>query len=80
MPAYLKTQFIFIDLGHPDFLHSFFSSICFHLENKKWGSRFPKIMNGLYTGLLKNNDFDEALEELKEIESSLEKVSSKNAI
>jgi hypothetical protein len=48
-------------------LMSFFATIALRLENNKWGSRFTKIMNGLYNGKLFIKDRKEALEALNEI-------------
>lgn len=40
-------------VGAASFLHAFFSTVCFRLENNKWGSRFPRLMNDLYGGRLR---------------------------
>ena len=42
-------------VGTSDLLHSFFANIAYHLENKNWGSKFPKIMNELYLLTLFNH-------------------------
>lgn len=64
-------KFYWFQIGTGDFLHSFFSTVAFNLENKKWGSRFPIIMNKLYQGKLEVEDVDKAIEELKVIQKEL---------
>lgn len=32
------------EIGHPDFFHSFFSTISYHLEPNGWGSKYPILM------------------------------------
>lgn len=59
-------------IGHGDFLHSFFSTVAYHLENKKWGSRFPVIMNELYQGKVSRGHIDKAIEELGIIKKELQ--------
>lgn len=39
---------VFYNIGTEDFVHSFFSTIAYRLENNNWGSRFPLLMNKLY--------------------------------
>lgn len=58
-------------IGRGDFLHSFFSTICYHLENKRWGSRFPCLMEDLYQGELDFEDVDLARKELAQIREEL---------
>ena len=53
-------------------MHSFFSSVAYHLENGDWGSRFPVIMNELYQGKIKREDMDNAIEELNVIRKELQ--------
>lgn len=59
-------------IGHGDFLHSFFSTVAYNLENKKWGSRFPVIMNELYQGKADPGHIDKAIEELGIIKKELQ--------
>lgn len=59
-------------IGHGDFLHSFFSTVAYNLENKKWGSRFPVIMNELYQGEASPEHIDKAIEELGSIKKELQ--------
>jgi hypothetical protein len=71
----LKVGPIFYKIGTGDFLHSFFSTIAYNLENKKWGSRFPLLMNDLYYKTLSVDKIDEALAELKTIQEELKEYS-----
>lgn len=47
-----KVKFYWYQIGSGDFLHAFFSTVAYNLENMKWGSRFPVIMKELYQGHL----------------------------
>lgn len=71
----LKVGPIFYKIGTGDFLHSFFSTIAYNLENKKWGSRFPLLMNDLYYKTLSVDKIDEAIGELKIIQEELKEYS-----
>jgi 2,3-bisphosphoglycerate-dependent phosphoglycerate mutase len=63
------------EIGSSDFLHSFFSTVFVRLENNRWGSRFPVLMNHLYTGNLSTELSSEAKEELKKIKFELAEFS-----
>jgi len=67
-------------LGSGDFLYCFFSNICFHLENKRWGSKFPLLMNNLHNGKLELKDIEKAKEELKDVEEQFLSMKSSIAI
>lgn len=64
-------SFNYYQIGSADFLHSFFSTVAYHLENKKWGSRYPFIMNRLYQGELSAEEISSAINELEEIQKRL---------
>jgi hypothetical protein len=59
------------EIGSSSFLHAFFSNICFHLENKKWGRKYPYLMKILYKGKFPYGDAPFALGELKETKLKL---------
>lgn len=67
--------FYWYQVGTGDFLHSFFSTIAYNLENKKWGSRFPIIMNEFYNGSISTIHIDEALDEINVITNELKTLS-----
>ncbi|MBK1895149.1 immunity 70 family protein [Chryseobacterium paridis] len=67
----LKVGPIFYKIGTGSFLHSFFSTIAYNLENNKWGSRFPLLMNELYYKTLTVDHIDGAIDELKTIQKEL---------
>lgn len=71
MAVGLKVKFYWYQIGTGDFLHSFFSTIAYNLESKKWGSRFPNVMNEIYQGKISSEKIDEAVEELKIIREEL---------
>ena len=58
-------------IGTADFLHSFFSTVCGRLENGKWGSRYPHLMNELYQGTLPAEHLAAGTEELAQIKREL---------
>ena len=58
------------EIGTPDFLHAFFSTISAHCDEGGWGSRFPHLFS-LYRGRLQASDAAEALRELREAHSQL---------
>ena len=64
-------NFFWFEVGTGDFLHSFFSTIAYRLEDGKWGTRFPFMMRQLYVGELKNEDIRFARLELKWIREGL---------
>lgn len=73
-------QFYWYQIGSGDFFHSFFSTVAYHLENKKWGSRFPVIMNKLYQGRINCSDADNAINELNIIKKELQDFSPDKVI
>ena len=71
MAVGIKVKYYWYQVGNGEFFHSFFSNIAYHLENKKWGSRFPIIMGRLYQGEMNLEDVDEAIKELYTIKKEL---------
>jgi len=71
MAVGFKVKFYWYQIGHADFLQAFFSTVAYHLENEKWGSRFPVIMNELYSGKIESGNVDKALKELLIIKREL---------
>lgn len=80
MAVGFKVKFYWYQIGHGDFLHSFFSTIAYNLENEKWGSRFPVIMNKLYQGKIERENTDKALEELSIIKKELQALSPEKIV
>ena len=80
MAVGFKVKYYWYQIGHGDFLHSFFSSVAYRLENGDWGSRFPVIMNELYQGKIKREDMDNAIEELNVIRKELQAFSPDKVI
>lgn len=76
----LKVDFLLYEIGTPQFLHSFFSTICYNLENEKWGSEFPIFMGEFYQGDLSFENVKKALEELKTIHNLLKECSIHNVV
>lgn len=71
---------IFSEIGSGDFLHSFFSTISFHLEPKGWGSRFPELMNQLYQGKLEPTKAKKALNDAQTIKEELKNLPSERVV
>lgn len=73
MAVGFKVKYYWCQIGNGEFLHAFFSTICFRLENKQWGSKYPYLMNELYQGELKRNHIENAVKELKRVKKELRK-------
>lgn len=71
----IKVDFLWFSVGTDDFFHSFFSTICIDLEKGEWGSKFPIIMNELYSGNLSLDKLKDAQNELEEIKQEFSKLS-----
>ena len=67
-------------IGGGDFLHAFFSTVCGRLENEKWGSKYPYIMQELYQGELSAEHLQQAAEELVQIEKGLTQLAPNQVI
>jgi len=80
MAVGFKVKYFWYHIGSGEFLHSFFSTVCYNLEESKWGSRFPNIMSELYAGELKNENIDSAIKELNCIKAELTKISKDKVI
>ena len=70
MTAFTVKYYIYT-IDTADFLHAFFSTVCGRLENGKWGSRFPHLMNELYQGVLPVKHLAAGTEELSQIKQEL---------
>ncbi|EGT3799795.1 immunity 70 family protein [Clostridioides difficile] len=66
-----KVKYYWFQIGSEDFLFSFFSTVAYNLENQKWGTKFPVIMNELYQGELKSTSIPMAIKELGSIKQGL---------
>lgn len=75
MAVGFKVKFYWYQVGSGDFLHSFFSTIAYNLEEKKWGSKYPVIMNEFYQGKLTSDKVKDAIEEVKDIQKKLKNFS-----
>ena len=75
-----KGKYYWFQLGSEDFLFSFFSTVAYNLENKKWGTKFPVIMNELYLGELNSSRIPEAINELEQMKQGLAKYSPNKVI
>lgn len=75
-----KVKYYWFQIGSEDFLFSFFSTVAYNLENKKWGTKFPVIMNELYLGELNSSRIPEAINELEQMKQGLAKYSPNKVI
>ena len=71
MATAFTVKYYMYTIGTADFLNAFFSTICGRLENGKWGSRFPHLMNELYQGVLPVKHLAAGTEELSQIKQEL---------
>ena len=73
-------KFYMYPIGTSDFLHAFFSTVCGRLENGKWGSRYPYLMNELYQGMLSAEHLEAGAEELAQIKQALARFAPNQVI
>lgn len=64
MPLGLHAADVTWEVGSPDLLHAFFSTITVRLEPLGWGTRFPALMHELYQGELREDRVETAFSEL----------------
>ncbi|WIY63089.1 Imm70 family immunity protein [Bacillus arachidis] len=69
-----KVDIFFYQAGHPDFVHSFFSTISYHCEPDGWGTKYPLLMKDLYFENLKWENASKALKNVEEIRETLSKI------
>lgn len=80
MAVGFKVKYYWYQVGHGDFLHSFFSTISYHLEQNGWGTEYPFLLNELYNGKLENKNIDNAINELEAIIKKLQDFSPSQVI
>ena len=80
MAVGFRIDFLWYQIGHGDFLHSFFSTICYRLEDGQWGERYPYLMNKLYQGNLDWEDVKYAKKELEDVKEKLKKFEPSNVV
>ncbi|MEA1880586.1 MAG: Imm70 family immunity protein [Campylobacterota bacterium] len=71
------------EFGYSETLYSWFSTICYRLEDGEWGSRFPVVMNDLYYNEENGVGYDKLetfKEEIKIIKSKFSKLTPNEAI
>ncbi|PDZ94056.1 hypothetical protein CON36_35845 [Bacillus cereus] len=80
MATGFKADFLWYRLGTADFVHSFFSTISFHLEKEGWGTRYPHLMKELYNGRLEFRNIPNAIKEAKEAREKLKLFSPSEVV
>lgn len=81
MSVGFQVENILEEVGTHDFLHAFFSTISYHLEPGGWGTKYPTLMNELYTnGRLDTSQSLSALSEVTEIRELLQAYSPSQVI
>lgn len=70
----IEVGYSWFQIGRSDYFDSFFSTIAYYLENKKWGSEFPAVMRKMYAGKLTPDDAKLARNELLKIQEKLGKL------
>ncbi|MFJ5771359.1 immunity 70 family protein [Psychrobacillus sp. NPDC093180] len=80
MAVGFKVKYYWYQVGCGDFLHSFFSTISYHLEENGWGTEYPFLLNELYSGKLENKNIDIAINELEIIKNKLKNYNPSQVI
>lgn len=80
MTVGFKVKYYWYQVGHGDYLHSFFSTISYHLEINGWGTEYSFLLNELYDGKLENKNIDSAITELEAIKKKLQYYSPSQVI
>lgn len=80
MAVGFSVDYFWYQVGSGEFLHAFFSTIAYNLENGKWGSRYPIIMRKLYQGEIESKDINSAIKELEEIRRLLQRISPEKVV
>ena len=80
MSVAITVKYYLFQIGTSDFLHSFFSTVAYNLEDGIWGSKYPFLMKELYSGRLNNKNVGLAMEELVIIKEKLSGISVKNVV
>jgi len=69
------------EVGAASFLHSFFSTISYHLEPRGWGTKYPELMTELHdTGQLSQEHASKVITDLHEIRAQLSRLSPERII
>ena len=68
------------EIGSASFFTAFFSTIVVRLENGRWGSRFPVVMNQLYNGQVAPDHAANAKRELQSIRTELRQFSPADVV
>ena len=74
---------VWAEFGYSETLYSWFSTICYRLENQEWGSRFPITMNCLYydeKNGVEYQNLNKFEKEIKEIKEEFHKLTLDDAI
>ncbi|MCU5722761.1 immunity 70 family protein [Bacillus cereus] len=80
MATGFKVDVIWYRLGTSDFVHSFFSTISYHLEKEGWGTKYPHLMKELYSGRLPFENISKAIGEAKEVHEKLKMFSPSEVV
>lgn len=67
MTVAFKQENVITEVGPESILHAFFSTLTMLLEPDGVGTKFPKLMNGLYQGRLQESDAKQALIEVQRV-------------
>lgn len=71
------------EFGYSETLYSWFSTICYLLEDNDWGSKYPLVMGKFYFDEnegIPHNRVEEFKKELEDIENEFKTIESKKAI
>ena len=76
----IQVGFLWYEIGTASFLTSWFSTVNYHLENKKWGRKYPIIMNDFYQGRVPYSLVKQLKKEVLETKEKLKKYKPSQVI
>jgi hypothetical protein len=80
MAVGFRVKYYWYQVGHGDLLHSFFSTVSYHLEPEGWGTKYPLLLNKLYNGKLEYKYVEGAIKEIEDIQQKLKDYSPSQII
>jgi 2,3-bisphosphoglycerate-dependent phosphoglycerate mutase len=76
----VKVGHFWYEIGTGDFFNSWFSTINYHLEGRKWGAKFPVLMNNFHQGTVCFNSLSSFKKELIKVQKKLKKINPEKVI
>jgi len=80
MSVAFKIGGVVTEIGSPDLVHAFFSTISYHLEPGGWGTKYPVLLKELYHTSLPAKKATSALQEVREVREKLKAYAPEQVI